>query len=46
MTSWSQKAEEEIKAILTHLAAQDKALQVIHEMLEDMRIDRNTASGR
>jgi len=29
----NQKAEEEVRAILTHLAAQDKALAIIHETL-------------
>ena len=29
----NQKAEEEIRAILTHLAAQDQALLVIHDMV-------------
>jgi len=29
----NQKAEEEVRAVLDHLAAQDQALAVIHEML-------------
>ncbi len=29
----NQKAEEEVRAILTHLEAQDQALGIIHEML-------------
>jgi uncharacterized membrane protein len=29
----NQKAEEEVRAILTHLAAQDQALLVIHDMV-------------
>lgn len=29
----NQKAEEEIKAIMAHLEAQDHALEIIHEML-------------
>ena len=31
----NQKAEEEIRAILTHLAAQDQALTIIHEILSN-----------
>lgn len=33
----NQKAEEEVRAILDHLVAQDEALEVIHEALEGMR---------
>ena len=33
----NQKAEEEIRAILTHLAAQDQALSVIHEALDNLQ---------
>lgn len=29
----NQKAEEEVRAILTHLAAQDNALAIMHQML-------------
>jgi uncharacterized membrane protein len=39
----NQKAEEEIRAILTHLAAQDQALSVIHEILNDLK--PNTSSN-
>jgi uncharacterized membrane protein len=34
----NQKAEEEIRAILEHLAAQDEALQEIHRVLESLKI--------
>jgi len=40
----NQTAEEEIRAILTHLAAQDQALSVIHEMLNDLKL--NTSSNK
>jgi uncharacterized membrane protein len=33
----NQKAEEEIRAILDHLAAQDQALSLIHQMLVDQQ---------
>ena len=33
----NQKAEEEVRAILTHLAAQDEALAIIHETLCNMQ---------
>lgn len=33
----NQKAEEEIRAILDHLAAQDQALAIIHQMLLELR---------
>jgi uncharacterized membrane protein len=33
----NQKAEEEVRAILTHLAAQNQALTIIHEMLHDIQ---------
>jgi uncharacterized membrane protein len=33
----NQKAEEEVRAILTHLAAQDQALAVIHETLHTLQ---------
>ncbi|MBI1880986.1 MAG: DUF1003 domain-containing protein [Chloroflexi bacterium] len=33
----NQKAEEEIRAILDHLAAQDQALGIIHQMLLELR---------
>jgi uncharacterized membrane protein len=33
----NQKAEEEVRAILTHLAAQDQALAVIHETLHSLQ---------
>lgn len=33
----NQKAEEEIRAILSHLAAQDQALGVIHQMLLEVK---------
>lgn len=33
----NQKAEEEIRAILDHLAAQDQALGVIHQMLFEVK---------
>ncbi|GIK43276.1 MAG: membrane protein [Chloroflexota bacterium] len=34
----NQKAEEEIRAILNHLAAQDQALGVIHQMLLEVKV--------
>jgi uncharacterized membrane protein len=33
----NEKAEEEIRAILTHLAAQDQALATMHELLSHQR---------
>lgn len=33
----NQKAEEEIRAILAHLAAQDQALSVVHETLDNLQ---------
>jgi uncharacterized membrane protein len=38
----NQKAEEEVRAILTHLAAQDQALVIIHEILNDMQGPKET----
>jgi uncharacterized membrane protein len=32
----NQKAEEEVRAILTHLAAQDQALLAIHDMVNNL----------
>jgi uncharacterized membrane protein len=32
----NQKAEEEVRAILTHLAAQDHALAIIHQTLDSL----------
>ncbi len=37
----NQKSEEEIRAILDHLVAQDRALEVIHQMIIDMRQEKN-----
>jgi uncharacterized membrane protein len=34
----NQKAEVEIRAILDHLAAQDQALAIIHQMLLELRV--------
>ena len=33
----NQKAEEEVRAILDHLAAQDQALTQIHQLLQDLQ---------
>lgn len=33
----NQKAEEEIRAVLSHLAAQDQALSVVHETLDNLQ---------
>ena len=33
----NQKAEEEIRAVLAHLAAQDQALSVVHETLDNLQ---------
>jgi len=33
----NQKTEEEVRAILAHLAAQDQALSVIHEALDNLQ---------
>ena len=41
----NQKAEKEIRAILAHLAAQDQALSVVHETLDNLQefiVDRPT----
>jgi uncharacterized membrane protein len=38
------RAEEEIRAVLEHLAAQDNALMEIHEILNDMQ--QNLAGGK
>jgi uncharacterized membrane protein len=38
----NQKTEEEVRAILTHLAAQDQALVIIHEILNDMQGQKET----
>jgi len=38
----NQKAEAEIRAVLDHLAAQDRALIKIHELLEKRQSDRLT----
>ncbi len=38
--SVNRKAEEEIRAVLDHLAAQDRALVEIHALLEDLRRSR------
>jgi uncharacterized membrane protein len=37
----NQKAEEEVRAILDHLAAQDQALTQIHQILLDLRAQRD-----
>jgi hypothetical protein len=37
ITFINQKAEEEIRAILAHLATQDQALAEIHQLLSDLR---------
>ena len=39
----NQKAEEEVRAILTHLAAQDHALATIHQMLDSLVASPDTA---
>jgi uncharacterized membrane protein len=36
----NQKAEEEIRAILNHLAAQDQALTAIHQILRDLQTQK------
>jgi uncharacterized membrane protein len=41
----NQKAEVEVRAVLEHLAAQDKALAAIHEALEGLRTDVARARG-
>jgi uncharacterized membrane protein len=41
----NQKAEEEIRAILTHLAAQDQALLVIHDLVGTMHESSAKAQG-
>ena len=33
----NQKAEEEVRAILEHLASQDKALKTIHQQILDLQ---------
>jgi uncharacterized membrane protein len=38
----NQKAEEEIRAILSHLTAQDQALAIIHDILNDLKQNTNT----
>jgi uncharacterized membrane protein len=40
----NQKAEEEVRAILDHLAAQDQALTQIHQILLDLRARRDPAA--
>ena len=40
----NQRAEEEIRAILTHLAAQDQALSVIHDIVNDLK--QNTSLNK
>ena len=42
----NQKAEQEIRAILDHLSAQDEALRQIHGMLVDLRPSANTGASR
>jgi uncharacterized membrane protein len=39
----NQKAEEEVRAILTHLAAQDHALTIIHQTLDNLVTSPNTS---
>jgi uncharacterized membrane protein len=39
----NQKAEEEVRAILDHLAAQDRALAHIHELLQTLALDSEPA---
>jgi uncharacterized membrane protein len=39
----NQKAEEEVRAILTHLAAQDHALAIIHETLDSLVASPDTS---
>ena len=41
----NQKAEVEVRAVLEHLAAQDKALVAIHETLEGLRADMPRVRG-
>ena len=41
----NQKAEVEVRAVLEHLAAQDKALVAIHETLEGLRADMARVRG-
>jgi uncharacterized membrane protein len=38
----NQKAEEEVRAILSHLEAQDQALTIIHEMLSELQKPKET----
>ena len=46
----NQKAEEEVRAILEHLACQDNALLAIHEQLQEIQkrlgISNGSGSGR
>jgi uncharacterized membrane protein len=37
----NQKAEEEVRAILDHLSAQDQALTQIHQILLDLQAQRD-----
>lgn len=41
----NQKAEEEIRAILDHLAAQDQALSTIHQMLLEYQVRNGQTPG-
>jgi uncharacterized membrane protein len=42
----NQKAEQEIRAILDHLSAQDRALSEVHELLVKFRSSTNTGAPR
>jgi uncharacterized membrane protein len=39
----NQKTEEEVRAILNHLAAQDNALAIIHQTIDNLVTSPNTA---
>ncbi len=41
----NQKAELEVRAVLEHLAAQDRALTIIHEQLDNLRADFERGRG-
>jgi uncharacterized membrane protein len=41
----NQKAEEEVRAILTHLAAQNQALLVIHDMVNSLHDSAGKTQG-
>lgn len=42
----NEKAEEEVRVILDHLAAQDRALSVIYNMLQEMQLENGNTNGK